>query len=1036
MSETERTSRVEARLAAALAATGGALALALLSASCLQRAGELQATLDDNYSVSYVSQALREPLQHDRQSLLRERVKQLLEMRELGLRYLAVADAAGIMLAVAGRYENLEVPLLPAAASRAARRWLYRMEGDFGRATVLAEERPLGSFEYAISAPLERRVRDQAIDQLRLAGVLGLLLSLPLAGGLLWLARREFAPRQLAPAQRLAQRLAPPADLPGESGRAGEQAQLLEQVRTRVGDTLDQFGCAIILTDREGRVRFLNQVAEALTGWSGADARTRPVHSVFHAFDDAGAPLLSAAESCVREGREVQPTRCRLRARGGRETPVEMMAGQMKNTDGVADGAAMLFRDISERLRELGDVQRQSRLSQGVIDHLDEGLVMTDPAGVVRFANARAQRMFGYGRDELDGYTVTKLMPVPFLNTPSVQLRDYIAGKNARQAPRVVGWRKDATTFPVELQVQPMNIGEDSGLILIVRDISERLRGENLASRLGRLLDGASEEIYILDAQTLQFLEVNLGARRNLGYTQEQLAQMTPLSISAELDAETFRGFVATLRGGDRDPQVYRCRHRRANGSDYPVEVRLSYSPDEEPPVFMAIAADISERIAAEDKLKHLAHHDPLTGLANRAVLYDRLRQALLAAGRSNRQVAVFFVDLDRFKQINDSLGHEVGDLVLQSAAERLSACVRGSDTVARFGGDEFVVVASDLRSDEDAEQLARKLLDAFRDRLDIPGHEAVITPSIGVALYPEDDSDAEGLLRHADSAMYQAKQAGRNCYRLFNADVDPERQRKLNLERGIHTAVALNEFHMQLAPVLDAGGAVRAALMSFWWQHPRYGAVGADEVLRAATRAGLLADLELWLICRSCTHYRIAAARGLPLASMIVAVSGWQLRDPDFAGHLLGVLERFRVPAQTLILALTRDGCAETGVVPAERIQQLTARGLRFALRDLADDAAAVTAESGLPLDLFMLADDLPARALRDAGCALRLRQVIESAAALGRPLMATGITDEAQQALLKKLGCRLFSGPLYSAQMNATEAAAWLAQQKTLPL
>ncbi len=189
----------------------------------------------------------------------------------------------------------------------------------------------------------------------------------------------------------------------------------------------------------------------------------------------------------------------------------------MRNRQGVLDGVTLLFRDLTPYRRELESLRREVRLSQAVVDHLDEGLLTTDLAGVVRSANARAERMFGYSRDELVGFTIAKLMPVPFLNVPTIRITDYVTGRGNGKLPKVVGWRKDATTFPVELWVQPMRAEGSEGLVVIVRDISERLRGENLATRLGRLLDAANEEVYIFDAQTLRFLEVNRGARRNLG---------------------------------------------------------------------------------------------------------------------------------------------------------------------------------------------------------------------------------------------------------------------------------------------------------------------------------------------------------------------------------------------------------------------------------------------------------------------------------------------------------------------------------------
>lgn len=980
---------------------------------CLWQVRTLQLRLDHAYVASEAARALQPALEQSAGTRnLRPLLDTLLRRSDLALVYLAVRDAEGVVLARAGILERIRLPRVSAIVQERLRGAVYDLLGSRGSERVFsADHRLLGSVDYSLDPDAVEGAQLEAIAALRLAGWISAGLALAVAVMVAIGLRRQ---RRKLPAW--AGRADPGRPTPASDWGASD----LGEFGDRAGEVMDALEYALIVTDREGSVRYLNGTAEHLTGWSASDARGHMLYSVCHVVDGAGAPQQGPADLALREGRHQPMQPGYLRRRHGETVPVEMTAYPMRNRQSALDGITLLFRDTTPQQREVDSLRREARLSQAVVDHLDEGLLTTDTAGVVRSANARAERMFGYSRDELVGFTVTKLMPVPFLNTPTIRITDYVAGRGGAKLPKVVGWRKDATTFPVDLWVQPMRVEGSDGLVVIVRDISERLRGENLATRLGRLLDNANEEVYIFDAQSLYFLEVNRGARRNLGYRPEQLVRMTPLDISEELSDESLHNFLASLRGGDKDHLVYRCRHKRADGSTYPVEVHLNFSREEEPPVFMAIAADISDSLVAEQKLNQLAHFDALTGLPNRVMLYDRLQQAVLVAQRGPRLLGVFFLDLDRFKQINDVHGHEVGDQVLKAVADRLRSTVRPTDTVARLSGDEFVILAPGLRSAEDAAFLAEKLLDRFAQPLDLPGLSITSRPSIGITLYPLDDTDTEGLLRHADSAMYQAKQAGRGCFRLFTAEIDPERRRQLDLEREIHAAVALNQFHLVVAPALDHRGQVHVLLASLRWQHPRYGWIEQADVWQAASRAGLVADLELWQICQACEHLHAAAGENLPTLPYVLPISGWQLRDREFIGHLSELLARYRVPAPCLVLAFTPDGLVEASDRHADS-EHLIRVGVRFALRDF----NVMPAAASLPLS-YVLAGAAIASDIGRAGA------LIASAPA-GSQVIATGLTDEDDLRRSRDTGIDWAAGPAVAGTIAATQLPDWIRTAET---
>jgi diguanylate cyclase (GGDEF)-like protein/PAS domain S-box-containing protein len=1017
-------------LPGAIAAT--ALLLALLGLWQITASYQLSVDIKSDRAIEQIASALdRAYLTGDLDELQAE-TSHLITDDQLGLTYLAVTNPQGRVLAFDGRFEGWRVSWLPEWIERPIRNLAYRTTGHFQQASLSAPGSGFGEIHFMISPSVGNAAHESAVLRLWVGGVFALLLA-ALAGWAARLSLRRVMPSPAGWIQRL-----DPDYRPQLAFSANEiEDRVMEGIHLRAGSLLDDVARGIIIVDRDASIRHLNVTAEKLTGWTLADVQGRLVYSVFHPMDERHSPVLTPAEVCIRENRPSPATEMRLRGRDGTQHPVEVMAMPLRKPNGSVNGAIMLFHDIAERENRADQLRRQARLSQGVIDHLVEGVLTTDPVGVIRFANARALRMFGYSREDLDGVTVSKLMPVPFLNSPSVRLTDYIGSERSAGLPKVVGWRRDATTFPVELVVQPMTIDHSQGLLMIVRDITERLRSENLAQRLGRLLDAATEEVYIFDAQSLFFVEVNRGARRNLGYHPSEMTRMTPLSISQELDTETFLNYLARLRSGEAEHVTYRCKHRRADGSSYPVEVRLNFSREEEPPVFMAIAVDITDREQAEQRLRYLAHHDVLTGLPNRATLQDRLTQAMLASKRTNRQVGVLFMDVDRFKGFNDTYGHEVGDAVLKQVASRLSALLRASDTVARLGGDEFVVVASGLRAESDAVALAKKIQRAFDAPLDIPGQYLRVTLSIGIAICPIDDSDADNLLHHADLAMYEAKQAGPGLYRVHAVDVPPDRRRRIELERGIQSALALRQFKLELAPVIDAGSsAVRTVITGFCWQQPEYGRIDAIESMASARRAGLQSELELWRLS-SAVALLEAGRTPAPAPSIVVPVSGALLRHPDFATQVAQLVQRHRLPQGRLIVATDAEGLREARASAHDTLHQLYAAGLRLGLHDRAEALFAALNRGGLPpLDLILLdAEECSGDIVKNPHIEA-LKRALHVARSSELPIVAAGVDAADTASWLVRQGCGLLSGSAIQETLNESSYAAWLETRRCEPL
>ncbi|WP_350214985.1 diguanylate cyclase [Algiphilus sp.] len=731
----------------------------------LLQANRLEASVSIDESERQLRAAIETRLAAEGSEDLQGFVRTLVNRGTIGLRYLSISVPGGTTVAEASAYEGFSVPMISPLYVERLRDFMLNQSGERRRFDIRRDGRSVASVEYVSAPEAVAAARTDAIQQLLWQGWILMLGGMLLLGVGVTFYLRPARPPAMQWAERarggsVATETQDAGRTPAEHSFGGRAAQALNRLQR-----------GVIIVDADIRIREINKVAERLTGWSREDAVGRLVYSVFHPLAEDDQPLTTPAETAVRERCETFAEECRLRARDGAMHAIEMQAAALEGAGGKSDGAVLFFHDISDRRDNVDRLRADARRTQDIVDHLDEGVLTTDAAGVINFANARAARMFGYKRGALIGATVTKLMPVPFLNMPEVRVRDYSDSQAGARLPRVVGWRQDATTFPVELLAQPLGDEADGDLVLVLRDLTQQLRKDNLSLRMGRLFDYAAEEIYVFDAQSLYFTEVNRSAQRNLGLEDEQLARMTPVMITEGVDADVLQDYYLHLRSGQTEHVRYRARHRRGDGTSYPVEVRLSYSRSEEPPVFMAMATDCSEQEAAESRLARQAMQDELTGLANRAAVMHALRDALREAVQAGGHLAVLFLDIDHFKRVNDRYGHEVGDALLRAIGQRLEGMRGDGLTVARLSGDEFVVLRPQAGDRAQVEAFVERVRETMSEPFAVGDRSIRVTASFGVAVFrgdAEDPVEAGALLSQADRAMYLAKKAGRDRVHVY----------------------------------------------------------------------------------------------------------------------------------------------------------------------------------------------------------------------------------------------------------------------------
>lgn len=442
------------------------------------------------------------------------------------------------------------------------------------------------------------------------------------------------------------------------------------------------------------------------------------------------------------------------------------------------------------------------------------------------------------------------------------------------------------------------------------------------------------------------------------------------------------------------------------------------------------------ERRRAEERLTYLAHHDVLTGLPNRALFLDRLGQALHEAHRTGRLVGVAFLDLDRFKHINDSLGHATGDQLLKVVAARLAATVRRGDTVARHSGDEFTLILADVAHADDAARVAQKVLDHLAQPFEAAGRELFVSASLGIALYPGDARDAETLLRNADLAMYRAKEVGRNNYQFYTAEMTARAIDNLSLENALRHALERDELLLHYQPVVEtATGRVVSVEALARWRHPQRGLILPDQFIPFAEETGLIAPIGAWTLRTACAQCCAWERSGYPALRMAVNLSARHFQEQDLAGAVLQVLHATGLPPQRLELEITESVLIQDADAAQAVLGTLRDAGIRLTLDDFGTGYSSLSYLKRFPLDTIKIDRSFVCDIPTDPDDATIATAIVAMAHRLGIQVIAEGVETPEQYEFLRAEGCDFMQGYLFSPPEPAEKLALLFKDQKPLP-
>lgn len=469
------------------------------------------------------------------------------------------------------------------------------------------------------------------------------------------------------------------------------------------------------------------------------------------------------------------------------------------------------------------------------------------------------------------------------------------------------------------------------------------------------------------------------------------------------------------------------CMLVRRDGIEFGIESKVTLIRDQDGNITGAVVAfhDVSEARAKALEMSHSAQHDVLTDLPNRVLFNDRLTQAITLAERQGKQLAVMFVDLDHFKKINDSLGHDVGDKLLQSVAGRLAACIRRSDTVSRLGGDEFVVLLSQVEHAEDAAFSARKILRALTAPHSIDNKNLDINVSIGVSTYPSDGQDAEGLINRADNAMYEAKQHGRNNYQFFRREMHARLAERQSLEADLRCALGRNEFLLHYQPKINLQtGEITGAEALLRWLHPQRGMVYPAQFVPVAEECGLILPIGQWVLLEACKQARAWSDAGLGVVPMAVNVSAAEFGAKDFLSGVRAVLIATGVAPQNLELELTESVLMRDAEAAVVTLVKLKAMGVQLAIDDFGTGYSSFTYLRRFPSDALKLHQSFVQEITADPGDAKIVSAMINIGRSLKQRVIAEGVETREQLNFLQRHGCSEGQGYYFSRPVMAEQA------------